>query len=461
MSDVPPEHGAPEPAPPPTVHGPVVRRPDWRDRFVRALTEGRRRPGPAPVDPPTSEVDPDLVPLLTRLGAGLLDAGQATNEVEDALRQVSHDRGDTEIRSFVVPTGVLIQVDEPAGVRTYYEGSTGSGFRLDQVAALDHLVDDLSADRVGLHDARMRMAAIEVSPPRFGPVVAVLGHALLSMGFALCQQPTLSAVLGVALLGALVGAARVAVPGGSSIATALPVLASFVVTLLAIGVLGPWLHAGAIDLIVPPLISLLPGGALTTATLELTHNQIVSGASRLVFGLAQLLLLAFGVVAGITVLGAPDHTVGEFLPAWVPYVGVALVACGDVLYQSAPRHSLGWIALTLYAAFVAQAVGAVVLSPQLSGFLGGFALVVVARLIARSPERPSRLVTALPGFWLLVPGSLGFLGVSEVITSGAEAITQLVDMVLALFSIALGILTGTAASRQASTITRSLTGRRR
>ncbi|MFE7408564.1 threonine/serine exporter ThrE family protein [Isoptericola sp. NPDC057559] len=430
------------------------RRRGWRQRLAAILhgSGGGGRPQPAP----RHVVDPDLVPLLTELGVGLLDAGQATNEVEDALRQISRTRGEAEVRAFVVPTGVMVQVDEPDDVRTYYESSTGSGFHLDQVGALDTLVDDVAQARVSLRDARARLAEIAAAPARFGPVVAVLGHVLLSVGFALLQQPTAGSVAGVAALGLVVGVLQVSVPRGSAIANALPVLASFLVTVLAIGVVGPLVDAGLVDLVAPPLVSLLPGAALTTATMELTHHQVVSGASRLVYGLGQLLLLAFGVVAGVAAVGTPDPVAGSPLPAWVAYVGVALVAGGDVLFSSAPRWSLGWIALTLYAAFVAQAAGAVLLSPQLSGFLGGFVLVVVARLVARAPTGPSRLVTTLPGFWLLVPGSLGFIGISEVATSGAQAVTELVDMVLALFAIALGIMTGTAVSRQASTLTRTL-----
>lgn len=411
------------------------------------------REEPPPVDDP---VDPDLVPVLTELGVELLDAGQATNEVEDALRAVSAARGHARVRSFVVPTGILVQVDQPDTVATHYQGSTGHPLRLDQVGALDGLTDDLVGGRVTLGDARKRLAEIASSPPRFGPVLAIVGHTLLTLGFGLCQNPSGPALVGLLLLGALVGTARVVLARSSSMTTALPVLASFVVTVLAVGVLGPWLDADPLTLIAPPLISFLPGTTLTTATIELTHNQVVSGASRLVYGLAQLLLLAFGVVAGVAVVG-PVHPVGApSLGAWAAYVGVAVVAAGHMLYSSAPRGSLPWIALALYAAFVAQALGSVLLSPELSGFAGGLVLMIVAELISRARSGPSRLVTALPGFWLLVPGALGFLGVSEVATSGAQAITELVDMVLALFSVALGVLTGTGLSREASSLTKEI-----
>ena len=45
--------------------------------------------------------------------------------------------------------------------------------------------------------------------------------------------------------------------------------------------------------LIPPLVIFLPGSAITTGTMELAAGQTISGASRLVEGLMDLLLLAF------------------------------------------------------------------------------------------------------------------------------------------------------------------------
>jgi X-X-X-Leu-X-X-Gly heptad repeat protein len=47
----------------------------------------------------------------------------------------------------------------------------------------------------------------------------------------------------------------------------------------------------------------LPGTMLTTAVLELAAGQMVAGSSRLVSGVVQLALLAFGIIAGIDAVG--------------------------------------------------------------------------------------------------------------------------------------------------------------
>ena len=62
----------------------------------------------------------------------------------------------------------------------------------------------------------------------------------------------------------------------------------------------------------------------------------------------------------------------------------------------------------------------------------------------------------LPAFWLLVPGALGFRGLSELATGEAAGVTDVIDTTLALFSIALGVIVGTALARDARSVTRAV-----
>ena len=69
----------------------------------------------------------------------------------------------------------------------------------------------------------------------------------------------------------------------------------------------------------------------------------------------------------------------------------------------------------------------------------------VAYWIQRRPGAPPALVTFLPGFWLLVPGSLGLIGLSQLAGDNQQAGLQTVgDMTLALVAVALGVMVGTA-----------------
>lgn len=426
-------------------------------RAAHALTEPT-----APAVPPEPEAPPevpsDLVPLLRELGAALLSSGQSVVETEHQIGAVAAAYGADHVRTIVLPTGVFVQVETAHGTLSDFTGPRAEGtLPLHQIGEVDRLVRDLLSGDVDLAEARVRLREVLATPARFGPLLVVLGHALLTVGFGLILYPSAATLLVFFGLGAGVGVLRLLGGRWPTLGAALPVAASFLVTVVTITLVSPALGGDPVRILAPPLVSFLPGAVLTVAAIELTSNQVVAGASRFVFGAAQLLLLAFGVVAAVSVAG-PFATTSTLDPlgAWTPWLGVLCVAVGHRFFSSPPRGTFWWLLLALYAAYTAQAVGGLILDPQLSGFVGGLVIVPVSAAIQRARTGPPAVVTMLPAFWLLVPGALGFRGVSEIATGYSFGISDLVDTVLALFSIALGVLVGTAATRDARRVTRTV-----
>ena len=322
----------------------------------------------------------------------------------------------------------------------------GATLRLDQVGAVDRLARDALAGGLDPVAGLRRLEAAIAAPPRFGLALRVLGHVVLTLGFGLVLSPTLQALPWYALLGLVVGLLRTIGLRLPTVSVALPVVAAALVTWLVFRYVGPAVGEDPSRLLTPALVSLLPGAVLTVATIELASDQVVAGASRLVYGIAQLLLLAFGVLAGATIAGAvPDSPVEpEQVGWWAPLAGVLLVGVGHLLFSSAPRGALPWLLLGLYTAYGAQAAGGLLLGPQLSGFVGGLVVVPMAQLMARAPHGPPALVTMLPAFWLLVPGALGFAGISGLAGDDPAGAAEVVQTLVALFAIALGVLVGTS-----------------
>ena len=74
----------------------------------------------------------------------------------------------------------------------------------------------------------------------------------------------------------------------------------------------------------------------------------------------------------------------------------------------------------LYAAWAGQSVGNELFGGYASGFVGGVVMTLVAYLLARLPSTMPVYAMFLPGFWLLVPGSLGLVGLTTTLaTPGA------------------------------------------
>src|SRR4029453_9346735 len=87
----------------------------------------------------------------------------------------------------------------------------------------------------------------------------------------------------------------------------------------------------------------------------------------------------------------------------------------------------------------------------LSGFFGALAMTPVVLWIDDRPYGAPSLVTFLPAFWLLVPGAIGLIGVTEIV--GADHSVGAEDLATALSSIAsiaLGVLIGSASYRTAT-----------
>jgi uncharacterized membrane protein YjjB (DUF3815 family) len=182
--------------------------------------------------------------------------------------------------------------------------------------------------------------------------------------------------------------------------------------------------------------------------LELAAGQAVSGASRLVAGVVQLALLAFGIVAGIEVVGVPLALMltssGDELGAWAPWLGVLVFAVGVVVANSAPGRSFPSLLIVLYVAWAGQVAGNILVGASLSAFVGALVMTPVATWVSRLPHALPPHASFLPGFWLLVPGALGLIGLTQVAgEDGSAGMQELGNTIVSIFAVAVGVLCGT------------------
>ena len=188
------------------------------------------------------------------------------------------------------------------------------------------------------------------------------------------------------MLGALVGALRRLGRGRRTIETLMPFLAAPASPrfALAVGydVTDPGLRA-----MIASLVVFIPGVALTTAFLELAEGQMVAGSSRLVWGGGKLGLLAFGIVAGIGMVGVSPEVfeLGALLGAWAPWLGVLIFAVGVTIAHLLPpassRHSS-----SSYTRRGRAGRGNALFGAYTSGFAGAVVMTSAAYLLARLPS---------------------------------------------------------------------------
>ncbi|MBP1325895.1 uncharacterized membrane protein YjjP (DUF1212 family) [Leucobacter exalbidus] len=392
--------------------------------------------------------------MIGEIGAALLVSEQATSDVESTLIDLANAYGRPELRIFVLPTVVLIEDPGTTPLQTAMLPATKDDLRLDQAGAVEQLVRTAFQERTPPDEVVAQIAKISAEPSRFGPVLTVLGYTLLTIGFGLVLNPTATALPVYVALGLLVG---IIVQVGSHVKTLsliLPVFTAFAVTIVIALVVKPIVHDDVLRLVAPSLVSFLPGMTLTVAAVELTSGQVMAGASRMVFGIARLGLLAFGVYAGLQVAGesaATTHTPVQ-LGAWAPWVGILLVSIGYFLFSAAPKRSLPWLLFALVVAYSAQLLGNLWVGAELSGLIGALVVIPVVTLAGRLRSAPSLAVMLTCAYWLLVPGAMGFMGLSEAASGKAGATGTILQTFGSLIAISIGMVLGAGLSRDISSL---------
>jgi uncharacterized membrane protein YjjP (DUF1212 family) len=412
------------------------------------MRAGSPPPEPAAQAPNTAA----LLEFLFRLGRAYLACGEQTAKVEKLLRSIASAYGMRKSRVVAFPTAVFISLHDSKGERVTLAESEPQMLRLDQMADVYALGEEAQSGRVDPLEGLKRLAAIRRQKARFGPVGLVVGHAILTVGLALVLMPTPTNLAAAAVLGFIVGLIKLFNRGRTMLSVPLPVIAAAVVSALVFLAIRRGIPVDPLHALVPPLVTFLPGGMLTLGMLELAYGDMVSGSSRLIAGFVQLVLLAFGLAIGAAFTG--------YLPAdlvhsgsiyggvlWAPWAGVLVFGLGVYFHFSAPRKSLHWMLLVLLLAFAAQRLASGFFGSELSGFFGMLVATPLGYLIQHRFRGPPAAVTFLPSFWLLVPGALGLLSVTRMLSDRAAGIDGLVTVVYVITSIALGTLVGASLYR--------------
>jgi uncharacterized membrane protein YjjP (DUF1212 family) len=406
------------------------------------------RPASPAVPPPRdSQAEHETQAFLASLGAALGAIGETVDSVEERLTIVAGAYGLPNARFTVFPTSLLLTLDQGRAATIEPTTRLSATPRLDQIAAVHTLAEKAERGLIAPAEGLVQLEEIRQMRGRYQTVGSVLGYATLTVGISLILHPAARDIVGAAVLGALVGILRRATRGRGAIEVLVPFIAAFGVALLTALMVKHDITGLGLRVMISALVVFIPGVALTTAFLELTEGQMVAGASRLVWGGTQLGLLAMGIVAGITTVGVSPELVfastGDVLGSWAPWLGVLVFAVGVSIAHSTPPGTFPSLLVVLYAAWTGQVIGNELFGGYASGFVGGVVMTLVAYLLARLPSTMPVYAMFLPGFWLLVPGSLGLIGLTTILaTPEAASSDDIFAVVGSIAAVALGVLCG-------------------
>lgn len=391
------------------------------------------------------------VRFVAQLARRLHETGATAPRLERAIVQVSRRLG-LACDSLSTPTSMLLSFREardppdlPARHTQVLRMEPGD-IDLERMARVDAIAEQVAAGEIDIDEGRRRLIEL---PPRAGigwNLLNLLAFAVTAAAVAAMLKGGWSDIAAAAAIGTVVGALAWLAGRWPAAAASLEVVAAFIATVSATLVAAYLVPLTVNVVVIASLIVLLPGLMLTTATVELAQQHLVSGVARFAGAMTVLLKLAFGSIAATQMLllvgVATPVAVPEAVPAWTAWAGVGLAGLAfAVLFRAAPSDTPVVVGAAVTSYVVSTAVGATY-GAEFGVFVGALSITMLSNLYGRWRNRPGALVR-VPGIILLVPGSVGYRSLFFVFERDVYlGIDTAISMLVLLACLAGGLLFG-------------------
>lgn len=384
------------------------------------------------------------VKFVLRFGTALHSAGSPAHTLEATMQDMCQLLG---IRgSFISqPTAILSSFSNGEEEITKIERVEPMGVNLGKLSNLDLVAREVIHHQLSYEDGYQRLNEILEAKDPFGKRVHMAYFLFSTAGFMILFGGSWGDLAAATVVGCLMGLMSIVQPIGlvrQLFEAIVAVVASFVTCLIA--KLLPDLNIAVV--IISSLIIFMPGLFITIAIAEIATNNLVSGTARLVGGVMILLKLTFGVYIGNRIASwfhlAPLELGFETIPLWVTYLTLPLTAFMSVINFKANKSDWKWVTVAGVYGYACAKMGSNFLGPELGMFFGGACVGAMSNIFARWMDRPSSIFQ-WPGIILLVPGSVGYRGMTSLferdVVGGLDTAFTMITLAM---SLVVGIFVG-------------------
>jgi len=386
--------------------------------------------------PPAANVD--AIQFIVRLARALHTAGTPSHQIEDGLALVAVRLG-VQAQFLATPTSIMISSGSWLNERIHLLRLEPGDQHLGRLADVNEVTRAVVRGDMSPADGSRRLEDIERAPGRYGELVTVLAMGLSSAAAARFLGGGYAELWTAAFIGLMIGLLGSAASKRPAVGRMFDPLAAFVAAVIA-GSMGHLFGNLSVFLAtLAGIIILIPGFTLTVAITELSNRHLVAGTARLMGAFATFVVIAIGVAIGNQVVNriageapAPDP---QQLPGWT--LALALVAAPlsfTVLLKAKPRDA-PWILITCILGFFGGRLGAELLGPELGVFLAAVVVGLAGSSYFAWFRRPPAILR-VPGILMLVPGSVGFRGLTALldrqVVSGVETAFRMIVIAVAL-----------------------------
>ncbi len=394
------------------------------------------------------DLPPRLLEFLTKIAQAMTSAGIAVMTIEAILNNICRAYGIKTREIIDLPTFVLIKISHGNSKALAVTGQKPGILPLDQLSRLYELIYQAENAEISPEQGINSINDIIKVKHKHNYIKHILGYALYSTGLGMMLLPTKTELVFCGALGAMVGLIIGYSEDKPRLNLILPVLAAFLVSVVFFLGVKQGMVKASLTVLVPALSYFLPGGVLATGMYELAANNVMSGASRLVQGVVILLLLLFGVIMGLEVIGLSAGTymvAYQAIPLgwWAPYIGILIFIVGMYLLMSIRNRDMLGVLIVLFTTFLGLQIGNYLLGGLFGAFLGSVIMTIVGTFLERSKIKTPYYVSIIPAFWILVPGSLGFISLATLAGQNySTSIANLIMVVLTFVAVSMGLLIG-------------------
>jgi uncharacterized membrane protein YjjP (DUF1212 family) len=401
-------------------------------------------PVDARVERRRDEPDPAAAGFVLELGRALHSAGHSAQRLEDTLGAVAERLGLVNSQFFSTPTSIMASFGPIGRQRTHMLRVAPGDVNLGTLAALEQVSLDVAQGRMSPGDGTAAITRITSAPAPYGPAITTLAYGIVSGATTQFLGGGGREIAVAAMLGLGLGLLAFLVRGRRRLGRVFEPVAAFLLSAAALGLVHLTGPLSVLIATLGGLIVLLPGLTLTVAMSELATRNLASGTARISGAFMTFLAIAFGVALGNRIGGAAFGVLPAVasapLPEWTAYLAVVAAGLGFVVVLQAEPRDAAWIVAIGALGIIGGRVGAAKLGVELGTFAGALAVGLASSAYERLTNRPAAVVS-VPGILLLVPGSVGFRGLTSLLERQAVAgIETIFSMILTAVALVAGLL---------------------
>ncbi len=388
--------------------------------------------------------------FMLRLVKALHTYGVPTYELEGLMAKVANQL-DYGVQVICVPTSITMTfMQDEDNPQTYVIRSNSGEVNVDKLRRTMEVAQDVINDDISTEQGAELLSEITRSKPVHNKFWMVFCFSLVSASIARIFSGGWQEVVTASVIGLVVGLLVNNSPRLQSVSSLMPALCAFLASIISFA-FNKWLglHSTYIP-IVSGIIVLVPGLMLTIAMAELATQNLVSGTARLLGAGMIFIQMTFGVAIGGQLAGyffpAESLVEASLMPSWTLWIALMTTSWSFMILFQSRWQELPWIIVATLIAFWISRWGVAEMGQTTGAFLGALSVGLFANLAYKIKQVPTASIM-MPGFIILVPGSVGFKSLTALLENDiVGGLETAFNMVIIGISLVTGLLISSIAT---------------